>query len=93
MAQADDNLYGSGLNRADWYALAALVVPHYAFRDGELIPPAEIAPAQLPPRLAGHPVAELVRRYRATGNRDLLDQAGHLLVPDCENWWLVLTKA
>src|SRR5215831_8552839 len=37
-AQSEDNVYSSGLNRADWYALCGQVVPHYSSRDGKLCP-------------------------------------------------------
>lgn len=93
MLRNDDNLYESGLNRADWYALRGLVDPHYSFRDGKFVPPGEIKLAPLPPHLVDHPVTKLVNRYRATGNSDFLDQAGQLLVPDNELWWLIIGKS
>ena len=89
----DNNVYTSGLNLGDWHALTAFVVPHYAFRDGEFVPPMEINVAPLPKHLEEHPIAELVRRYRATANSSFLDEAGQLLVPDNELWWLIITKS
>jgi hypothetical protein len=93
MSQDDENLYGSGLNRVDWYELAGQIVPHYAFRDGRLVSPREVDPAPLPLHLSEHPVAKLVNQYRMTGDNDLLDQAGQLLVPGNEHWWLIITKS
>jgi hypothetical protein len=93
MAQSDDDVYGSGLNRADWYALRGQVDPHFSSRDGELIPLDEIDVPSLPEHLTSHPVAKLVRKYRATGESKYLDRAGKALVPGNKLWFLVLTKS
>ena len=92
MAKSDDNLYGSGLNRADWSALRGQVVPHYSFRDGKFVPPQEIDVPPVSEHLADHPVAKLVQKYRATGESKYLDRAGQTLVPGNKLWWLVTTK-
>jgi hypothetical protein len=93
MTQSDDDMYGSGLNRADWYVLCGQVVPHYSFRGGKFVPPNEIDVPPVPEHLANHKVANLVRKYRATGESDFLDRAGQTLVPGNELWWLVITKS
>jgi hypothetical protein len=92
MANSDDNLCGSGLNRADWSALCGQVVPHYSFRDGKFVPPEEIDVPPVSEHLADHPVAKLVQKYRATGESKYLDRAGQTLVPGNKLWWLVITK-
>jgi hypothetical protein len=93
MSLDENNVYGSGINLGDWHALNAFIVPHYAFRDGEFVPPTEITVAPLPSHLVEHPIAELVRKNRATGNSMFLDEAGQLLVPRNELWWLIITKS
>jgi hypothetical protein len=93
MSLDDNNVYGSGINLGDWHALTAFVVPHYAFRDGEFVPPTEIKLAPRPDHLAVHPIAKLVKKYRATADSRFLDEAGQLLVPQNEHWWLIITKS
>jgi len=97
-ASSEGNVYGSGLNRADWYALRNLVDPHLNSRDGKLVPPEEIDPPPLPEHLVDHPVAKFVQKYRATGKTRYLDRAGETLVPfrdprQRKQWYLVLTKS
>ncbi len=86
-------MYGSGLNRIDWYALCGQVVPHYSFRDGKFVPPEEIDLPAVSEHLANHTVAKLVHKYRATGESKYLDRAGQTLVPGHKHWWLVITKS
>jgi hypothetical protein len=93
MTQSEDDVYGSGLNRADWYALRGQVDPYYSSRDGKFIPPDEIDAPSVPDHLTNHIVARLVRKYRATGERKYLDRAGKTLVPGCKLWWLVISKS
>jgi hypothetical protein len=93
MAQPEDNLYGSGLNRADWSVLCGQVVPHYSFRQGKFVSPDEIDVPSVPGHLTDHKIAKLVRKYRATGERKYLDRAGQALVPGNKLWWLVITKS
>jgi hypothetical protein len=95
---SEGNVYGSGLNQADWYALRNLVDPYLNSRDGKLVPPEEIDPPPLPEHLVDHPVAKFVQKYRATGKTRYLDRAGETLVPfrdprHRKQWYLVLTKS
>jgi hypothetical protein len=93
MAQSEDNLFGSGLSRADWYVFCGQVVPHYSFREGRFVPPDEIDVPSVPEHLTNHTVAKLVRKYHATGESEYLDRAGQALVPGNKHWWLVITKS
>jgi hypothetical protein len=62
---SEDNVYGSGLNRADWYALRNLVDPYLDSRDGKLVPPDEIeAAARAPRRPPGGKVRSEMSRDR-----------------------------
>jgi hypothetical protein len=91
----EDDIYGTGLARADWSALASLVNPYLNvdLTTGKLVAPGSIDNlGDVPPHLAGHPVVELIRQYRGTGDEGLLDRAGQALVPGSKDWYVVLSK-
>jgi hypothetical protein len=67
MGQAEGNLHGSGLNRADWYALCRHAVPYCSSREGKFVPPGEVDVPSVPEHLTNH---KLVRTYRATGESE-----------------------
>jgi len=88
----EHDIYGSGIPRADWAPLRNYVFCHLSFDDG-LVAPEEITPPELPDRLRDYPVAKLVDAYRAERDVEALDKAMRLLVPDCEDYYVVLAKS
>jgi hypothetical protein len=88
---SDDNLYGSGLNRKDWYLLRNILLP---FLQTQNISKIEIA--VVPKHLHSHPFMEAIQTFKDTGNKAFLDEAGKCLIPSSEkpfDWYVAVTKS
>jgi hypothetical protein len=85
----EGNVYGSGLNDADWCALRDVVWPFIHADDPSAVPMPEV-----PDHLKAHPIVEAIRRYRRDKRDEDLDQAGQGLIPskDPFGWYVLLTK-
>lgn len=83
------NVYNSGLDYADWQILRDVIWPFIHAKT-----PANIEIQKVPEHLTNHPLIELIRMYRETGDEGFLDQAGQYLVPSNEpfGWYVTLTK-
>ena len=88
---SDDNLYGSGLNRKDWYLLCNILLP---FLQTQNISNIEIA--VVPEHLRSHPFMEAIRAFKDTGDKVFLDKAGKCLIPSSKkpfDWYVAVTKS
>jgi len=47
---------------------------------------------KIPPRLQGHPVTILIKKYRKTKNERHINQAAKILAGGIDNPWLYLEK-
>ena len=85
----EDNVYGSGLNSADWCCLRDIVFPFLHVDD-----PSTVAMPDVPSRLSKHPIVEAIRRYRIYKRDEDLELAGRGLIPTKEpfGWYAALTK-
>lgn len=83
------NVYNSGLNYTDWQLLRDAIQPFIHAKT-----PANIEILKVPEHLTNHPLIELIKKYRETGDENFLDQAGQYLVPSSEpfGWYVTLTK-
>jgi hypothetical protein len=72
-------MYGSGINNQDWQALRNALWPFIHASD-----PGEVEIPLVPDHLESHPVLQLIRKYRETGDREHLNAAGQILVPCSE---------
>ena len=81
--------YGSGLDPNDWMSLRDVIWP-YLHADN----PAEVEVPYVPDHLRDHEIIRLIRQYRESADKDLLDKEGQLLVPSKEpfGWYVPLTK-
>ncbi|QDQ86924.1 hypothetical protein FMZ60_04515 [Alcaligenaceae bacterium SJ-26] len=77
------NLYGTGLQEADWRILKEAVL---AAAFGAETP-------VLPPRLQQHPVGVLLASYRQEARRSVLDKAARLLTGQQQESWQLLMKS
>jgi hypothetical protein len=83
------NVYSSGLDDADWKSLRDVIWPFVHAKN-----PSDIAIAEVPQHLANHPLINLIKKYKETGDENYLDQAGQHLIPTNEpfGWYVPLTK-
>lgn len=88
-ANHNENIYNSGLNRDDWQSLRDAIWPFVHART-----PSDIAIAEVAQHLADHPLINLIKKYKETGDENYLDQAGRYLIPSEEpfGWYVPLTK-
>ncbi|MCL6592326.1 MAG: hypothetical protein K6U80_20575 [Firmicutes bacterium] len=86
----DNDVYGSGLQREDWYALLKFMMPFIHCKDPSIV---EIP--SIPEHLKDHPLVRAIYNYRSTGDDSYLDQAGRFLCPTDKpfGWYVVLTKS
>jgi hypothetical protein len=84
------NIYGSGLNAADWLALRDAIWPFLHAKE----PGSVELSHNLPEHLRDHAIISLLGTYRETSDDRYLDYAGQLLIPASKpfGWYLVLTK-
>jgi hypothetical protein len=88
---SDDNLYGSGLNRKDWYLFCNILLP---FLHAQNIREIEIP--VVPEHLRSHVFMEAIQSFKITGNKEFLDKAGKCLIPSSKipfEWYVAVTKA
>jgi hypothetical protein len=87
---SDNNIYGSGLNRQDWYTLCNILLPFLHTKDFS-----EIEIPEVPEHLKHHPFMEALKAFKNSGDDQFLDKAGKSLVPTDEpfGWYLVVTKS
>jgi hypothetical protein len=87
---ASSDVYGSGLNDADWLALRDAIWPFLHTAD----PSSVEMSTTLAAHLRDHSVVEMIRRFQATNRAEYLDEAGRLLIPTDQpfGWYNALTK-
>ena len=83
------NVYNTGLNESDWKSLRDVILPFIHARK-----PLDVAIRQVPQHLTNHPLIDLIKKYKETGERSYLDQAGQCLIPTKEpfGWYVPLLK-
>lgn len=83
------NVYGSGLSLEDWVSLREAFLPFVHAQN-----PGQVPIREVPKHLENHPLMESLHRYRRTGEKRDLDEAGRLLVPTDTpfGWYIALTK-
>lgn len=86
---AQEIRFGSGLSLEDWVSLREALLPTVHAKS-----PGQIPIPEVPNHLENHPLMESLRRYRRTGEKRDLDEAGRLLVPTDTpfGWSIALTK-
>ncbi len=88
---SDDNMYGSGLNRQDWYSLCNVLSQFLEVKD-----PSKVEIPEVPAHLKHHAFMEAIRSFEETGDDRFLDKAGKCLVPSAKEpfgWYLAVTKS
>lgn len=88
---SEDNIYGSGLTRKEWYIMRDILLPFLHTKNRE-----EIEIPQVPENLIYHPFMEAIRAFKNTGKDEFLDKAGKCLVPPIHEpfgWYIVITKS
>ena len=85
---SEDNLYGSGLPRDDWYLLRNAILR--AAHDSQS-PSADFD--LLPERLQLHPIGRIVRQHLDGDDSASLTAAANLMVGGMDNAWLALEKS
>jgi hypothetical protein len=90
MTARDDDLYGSGLTRRDWYALREVFLP-LAMPSGFQAASQRFSSLTTAQRSSS--VGTLLVRYFRTQEDAILEEALALMAPGASQVWLLLDKA
>ena len=86
MSKQVDGLYGSGLEREDWYLLKDVLIEHTREKTAAAF-------ARLPQRLQASRIGLEIAGYLNTGDRSRHGNAITLMAPGMTNVFLLLEKA